>query len=78
MTDIDPDRRYTLDEFNTIPDWEKLLDTEDKIRARWPTLNLADPQYAIPPDPPAIAGLLYQGKRHVASGPQESAKTLIC
>jgi hypothetical protein len=43
----------------------------------WPTVNLADPAYAIPPDPPAIAGLLYEGKRHVASGPQESAKTLI-
>jgi hypothetical protein len=43
----------------------------------WPTVNLADPAYAIPPDPPAIAGLLYEGKRHVLSGPQESAKTLI-
>ena len=47
------------------------------LEQHWPTVNLADPQYAIPPDPPAIAGLLYEGKRHVCSGPQESAKTLI-
>jgi hypothetical protein len=52
-------------------------DTNGTGETRWPTVNLADPQYAIPPDPPAIAGLLYEGKRHVASGPQESAKTLI-
>lgn len=44
---------------------------------RWQRLNLADDQYAIPPEPPAVAGLLYHAKRHVISGPPESAKTLI-
>jgi hypothetical protein len=39
--------------------------------------NLANPEWAIPPDPPAIHGLLYKGKRHVISGPPESTKTLV-
>lgn len=43
----------------------------------WQPLNLADPQYAIPPDPPTILGLIYRGRRHIISGPPESAKTLI-
>jgi Fe2+ transport system protein FeoA len=67
-----------LDQVRDIPDMTITDDTPLLDLARhWPTVNLADPQYAIPPDPPAIAGLLYEGKRHVASGPQESAKTLI-
>jgi len=43
----------------------------------WARVNLTDPAYLIPPEPPAIQGLLYAAKRHVLSGPQESAKTLI-
>lgn len=49
----------------------------DTPQPRWQRLNLADDQYAIPPEPPAVAGLLYHAKRHVISGPPESAKTLI-
>lgn len=43
----------------------------------WEPIDLAHPQYAIPPEPPEIGGLLYAGKRHVISGLPESAKTLI-
>ena len=43
----------------------------------WQPLDLADPKYAAAPDPPAIHGMLYARKRHVLSGPPESAKTLI-
>lgn len=43
----------------------------------WTRVDLTDDRYGIPPDPPAIMGLLYTGKRHVVSGPPESTKTLI-
>ena len=43
----------------------------------WQRINLADPAYAVPPDPPTILGLIYDGKRHVISGPPESTKTLV-
>lgn len=43
----------------------------------WARIDLSDPEYAIPPKPPAILGLLYDEKRHVISGSPESAKTLI-
>lgn len=43
----------------------------------WSPIDLSDPKYAIPADPPEIAGLLYAGKRHVISGLPESSKTLI-
>jgi len=49
----------------------------DAAHDSWAPIDLADPQYAIPPDPPEIGGLLYAGKRHVISGLPESAKTLI-
>lgn len=44
---------------------------------RWQFVNLAAPELELPPKPPEIHGLLYAGKRHVLSGPPESAKTLI-
>jgi len=44
----------------------------------WQPLNLASPEYAIPPEPPALAGLVYRGKRHVVSGAPESLKTMLC
>ena len=44
---------------------------------QWTRINLGNPEYAVPPDPPAIQGLLYAGKRHVISGPPESTKTLV-
>lgn len=40
-------------------------------------VNLTHPDYADPPDPPTVQGLLYAGRRHVISGPPESTKTLI-
>ncbi len=45
--------------------------------AGWERIDLNNPDYAIPPDPPSIVGLLYDGKRHVISGAPESAKTLV-
>jgi hypothetical protein len=41
----------------------------------WDPLNLANLEER-PPIRPTIAGLVYPGKRHLFSGPQESAKTL--
>lgn len=43
----------------------------------WTRIDLADDIYAVPADPPAVEGLLYATRRHVISGPPESAKTLI-
>lgn len=43
----------------------------------WAPINLADDMYAIPPDPPCVLGLIYEARRHVLSGPPESAKTLV-
>ena len=40
-------------------------------------INLNSPEYATPPSPPSIKGILYAGRRHVISGPPESLKTLI-
>ena len=62
----------TIGDADVIP-----IDPTIEQPAGWQRLNLADPTYAIPPEPPAVAGLLYHGKRHVISGPPESAKTLI-
>ena len=42
----------------------------------WNPINLAATEFAQPTEPPAICGLLYQGKRHALSGPPEAAKTL--
>lgn len=43
----------------------------------WQPINLAD-EPDTPPTPPDLGGfgIVYRGKRHVFSGPQESAKTL--
>lgn len=60
---------HTLDEL--VP----LLPTA--IIGPWSRIDLADPQYAIPPAPPDLFHFLYSGKRHVISGAPESAKTLI-
>lgn len=43
----------------------------------WEALNLTAPEFAIPSEPPSVAGLLYHGKRHLLSGPPESLKTLV-
>jgi hypothetical protein len=42
----------------------------------WQRIDLSDPQYERPTEPPGICGLIYQGKRHALSGPPEAAKTL--
>jgi len=43
----------------------------------WEALNLASSEFAQASEPPAVCGLIYAGKRHVVSGPPESAKTLL-
>lgn len=43
----------------------------------WLALNLASSEFAEPPEPPAVCGLVYRGARHVLSGPPESAKTIL-
>ena len=43
----------------------------------WEPLNLASPEYEQPVDPPKYAGLLYEHKRHLITGPPESAKTIF-
>jgi hypothetical protein len=70
--------RYGLHDFNTIPADDP--STNGHVRDSWLPLNLAD----LPSKPPTLPtlgaidgiGLLYPGKRHIFSGPQESAKTL--
>lgn len=43
----------------------------------WQPLDLTADEYAAPPEPPGLAGLLYRGGRHVVSGPPEAAKTMF-
>jgi hypothetical protein len=69
--------RYTVDDFNDIPGLEPGRNGAGPDRDSWLPLNLADlPD--DPPTPPTLGGfgIVYHGKRHVFSGPQESAKTL--
>lgn len=42
----------------------------------WEYKDLSSPEFAVKPQPPNTAGLLYEGMRHVLSGPPESAKTV--
>jgi hypothetical protein len=71
--------RYSLHDFNTIPGYDPTQNGRAE-RDSWLPLNLAD----LPDKPPIQPtlgvlngiGLLYPGKRHIFSGPQESAKTL--
>jgi hypothetical protein len=44
----------------------------------WQPLDLTSPGYAVLPEAPALAGLVYAGKRHLVSGPPESLKTMLC
>jgi hypothetical protein len=72
--------RYGLHDFNTIAADDPSSNGTGPDRDSWLPLNLAD----LPQKPPVLPtlgaidgiGLLYPGKRHVFSGPQESAKTL--
>jgi hypothetical protein len=69
--------RYTVDDFNDIPGLEPGRNGAGPDRDSWLPQNLADlPDQ--PPEPPTLGGfgIVYHGKRHVFSGPQESAKTL--
>jgi hypothetical protein len=43
----------------------------------WERLNLASPEFATPPEPPAFSGLIYAGKRHLLIGEPETYKTTI-
>lgn len=67
--------RVGLHHLNTIPAHDQ--PTNGAVRDSWLPINLADlPD--TPPEPPTLGGfgIAYTGKRHVFSGPQESAKTL--
>ena len=56
------------------PIWE---DDEDDPDDNWRMINMTDPAFSVPPDPPAVCGLLYRSQRHVISGVTESSKTLL-
>jgi hypothetical protein len=69
--------RVRLSDFNDIPDLS--LTTEEILAPpdSWTPINLAD----LADKPPVLpvlgnVGIVYPGKRHVFSGPQESAKTI--
>jgi hypothetical protein len=72
--------RFSIHDFNTIPGHDPASNGTNPDRDSWLPLNLND----LPEQPPVHPtlgqlgniGLLYPGKRHVFSGPQESAKTL--
>lgn len=42
----------------------------------WQRIDLTEPEYAKPSEPPSTCELVYRGKRHLLSGPPEAAKTL--
>jgi hypothetical protein len=70
--------RYTVDDFNDIPSLDHASSNgAGPTRDSWLPLNLAELD-DTPPQPPTLGGfgIVYHGKRHVFSGPQESAKTL--
>ena len=52
-------------------------DDDDDPDDDWREIPWAEAAYSVPPEPPAIHGLLYRGERHVVSGVTESAKSLI-
>jgi hypothetical protein len=77
----DPDDRIGLEDVPSIADERWLRNGDESnnppLHNSWEPINLADlPEQA--PVQPTLGGLgiAYPGKRHVFSGPQESAKTL--
>lgn len=44
----------------------------------WERIDLNDPRYELPPEPPDLGDFLYSRRRHIISGPPESVKTLVC
>lgn len=69
--------RFGLEDFNTIAGHAYGENGNGKDRDSWLPINLTDLPDE-PPAPPTLGGfgIVYHGKRHVFSGPQESAKTL--
>lgn len=67
---------YSLDDFNPIPGQDLAAPNGKAERDSWLPLNLADLPAEPPVQPTLGFGLVYPGRRHVFSGPQESAKTL--
>lgn len=65
-----------LDDVRSIPDMT-IGQNGDHTTDGYTWIDLTSPEYATPPDPPAIEGMLYAGRRHVISGPPESTKTLV-
>jgi hypothetical protein len=41
----------------------------------WQRVDLDSAEYDQPTEPPAVCGLIYQGARHLFSGPPKAAKT---
>jgi hypothetical protein len=72
-------KRVRLDDFNDIPDMTIGYDIPASFNGKgtYTWINLASGEYATPPEPPCIKGILYAGRRHVISGPPESTKTLV-
>lgn len=68
--------RYALDDFNSIPGEDLASPNGKAERDSWLPVNLADLPAEPPVRPTLGFGLVYPGRRHVFSGPQESAKTL--
>jgi hypothetical protein len=69
--------RYRLSDFNEIASDLTANNGAHPTPDSWTPINLAnDPE--TPPTAPELGGfgIVYRGKRHVFSGPQESAKTL--
>jgi hypothetical protein len=80
------DEAYELPPLEDTDYWERfhavgLNQPDISTRANGSTgytwIDLTSPEYATPPAPPSIQGILYAGRRHVISGPPESTKTLV-
>lgn len=64
-------------DLSDVPDIPDMSISANGQPDSWTRIDLSDPAYAIPPDPPAILDLIYHARRHVLSGAPESAKTLV-
>lgn len=85
MPDQEPEM-YELPDLKDAEYWERFhaagLNEPDPAQhtngtKQFAWIDLTHPEYAVPPQPPTIKGILYAGRRHVISGPPESTKTLI-
>jgi hypothetical protein len=71
MTSVES--RFGWEDFNDLP----TVDPDETPEDSWEPINLAELDEKPPVEPTlGTTGIVYPGKRHVFSGPQESAKTL--